>query len=171
MLPQLKARRNASRSDIEGWLVVWAKWRVFFDQLKEAGGDFFSRAENNGFINLMQGNAPISSSKSSVLSNRRRDKIMKRCLLALSMLALLASTGCHLRRDCNQCGVATGCRPCTMGWQRGGTDYQSHISHSRYPHHAQAQSGGPTAATVGYPYYTTRGPRDFLVDNPPSIGR
>lgn len=25
--------------------------------------------------------------------------------------------------------------------------------------------------TVGYPYYTLRGPRDFLVNNPPSIGR
>lgn len=98
-------------------------------------------------------------------------KIMKRCLLAFSMLALLVSTGCHLRRDCNQCGVGIGCRPCTIGWQRGGTDYQSHISHSRYPHHAQAQQGGPQAATVGYPYYTTRGPRDFLVDNPPTIGR
>jgi hypothetical protein len=26
-------------------------------------------------------------------------------------------------------------------------------------------------AQVAYPYYTTRGPRDFLVDNPPTIGR
>ncbi len=26
------------------------------------------------------------------------------------------------------------------------------------------------AATVAYPYYTTRGPRDFLAKNPPSIG-
>jgi hypothetical protein len=31
--------------------------------------------------------------------------------------------------------------------------------------------GGPPSAAVGYPYYTLRGPRDFLVDNPPSIGR
>jgi hypothetical protein len=30
---------------------------------------------------------------------------------------------------------------------------------------------GPPAAQVGYPYYTTRGPRDFLMNNPPSIGR
>jgi hypothetical protein len=29
---------------------------------------------------------------------------------------------------------------------------------------------GPSAATVGYPYYTTRGPRDFLAPHPPSIG-
>jgi hypothetical protein len=30
---------------------------------------------------------------------------------------------------------------------------------------------GPPTAQVAYPYYTCRGPRDFLVDNPPSIGR
>jgi hypothetical protein len=26
------------------------------------------------------------------------------------------------------------------------------------------------APTYAYPYYTTRGPRDFLMDNPPTIG-
>ena len=30
---------------------------------------------------------------------------------------------------------------------------------------------GPPTGAVTYPYYTTRGPRDFLSDNPPSIGR
>jgi hypothetical protein len=30
---------------------------------------------------------------------------------------------------------------------------------------------GPPTAQVAYPYYTHRGPRDFLVDNPPTIGR
>jgi hypothetical protein len=29
---------------------------------------------------------------------------------------------------------------------------------------------GPPTAQVAYPYYTTRGPRDFLLNNPPSIG-
>jgi len=29
---------------------------------------------------------------------------------------------------------------------------------------------GPQSPTYGYPYYTLRGPRDFLLDNPPSIG-
>jgi hypothetical protein len=29
---------------------------------------------------------------------------------------------------------------------------------------------GPQTATYGYPYYTSRAPRDFLMDNPPSIG-
>lgn len=29
---------------------------------------------------------------------------------------------------------------------------------------------GPPTGQVAYPYYTTRGPRDFLMCNPPSIG-
>lgn len=29
---------------------------------------------------------------------------------------------------------------------------------------------GPAVAQTAYPYYTTRGPRDFLMKNPPSIG-
>lgn len=29
---------------------------------------------------------------------------------------------------------------------------------------------GPTMGAVHYPYYTVRGPRDFLMKNPPSIG-
>jgi hypothetical protein len=45
-----------------------------------------------------------------------------------------------------------------------------------YPHHCHMHREyvgpqGPPTAAVAYPYYTTRGPRDFLMDNPPSIGR
>ena len=44
-----------------------------------------------------------------------------------------------------------------------------------YPHHhfhrEYVGPQGPPTAQVAYPYYTVRGPRDFLVDNPPSIGR
>ncbi len=31
-------------------------------------------------------------------------------------------------------------------------------------------SAGPPTGGVAYPYYTNRGPRDFFVNNPPSIG-
>ncbi len=31
-------------------------------------------------------------------------------------------------------------------------------------------NAGPPTGQVAYPYYTTRGPRDFLMCNPPSIG-
>lgn len=36
--------------------------------------------------------------------------------------------------------------------------------------HGGAYAGGPPTPTVVYPYYTTRGPRDFLDPNPRSIG-
>jgi hypothetical protein len=44
-----------------------------------------------------------------------------------------------------------------------------------YPHHHFSRNyvgpQGPPTAQTAYPYYTLRGPRDFLIDNPPSIGR
>lgn len=127
---------------------------------------------------------------------------MKRVMLGLTLaFTLLSSTGCELlqRRNCNNCNGAIGCRPCRIGWQRGGTDYQRLLSHNgayghgggvghgggigqggalghgaAYGYAAPAGSGGvggAPAAQVAYPYYTTRGPRDFLLDNPPTIGR
>jgi hypothetical protein len=38
-----------------------------------------------------------------------------------------------------------------------------------YPEAANFQSG-PPVGQVAYPYYTVRGPRDFLLDKPQSIG-
>lgn len=108
---------------------------------------------------------------------------MKRVLLGLTLaFAALSSTGCNLldNRQCNSCNGNLGCRPCKPGWQRGGTDYQrflgqngSYHGDTRASHHGSvAGSGGAGGQTaqVAYPYYTTRGPRDFLVDNPPTIG-
>lgn len=110
---------------------------------------------------------------------------MKRVLLGLTLAcSLLSSTGCNLLRNqaCNDCNGPIGCRPCNLGWQRGGTDYQRFLSHSgghgghlsRYANAQPVGTGGAGAgptAQVAYPYYTTRGPRDFLMDNPPTIGR
>jgi hypothetical protein len=33
-----------------------------------------------------------------------------------------------------------------------------------------AYNPGPPTPAVTYPYYTVRGPRDFLMDNPPDLG-
>lgn len=43
---------------------------------------------------------------------------------------------------------------------------------ARLPHGYMQDLGpsGPPSPTYGYPYYTARGPRDFLLNNPPSIG-
>jgi hypothetical protein len=53
--------------------------------------------------------------------------------------------------------------PAGYGGYGGG--YPRHVKHRPNPY------GNQGGAVVGYPYYTTRGPRDFLLDNPPSIGR
>lgn len=91
--------------------------------------------------------------------------------------------GSKLAGLCGLCGGKGGCRPgCrtgAMGWQQGGHDYSSHLQPGMLGHTAgknlRTQQGGFTpgapTAQVGYPYYTVRGPRDFLLDNPPTIGR
>ena len=55
------------------------------------------------------------------------------------------------------CGCGCG-GPC--GLCPGGQSYPE------YP----AFNPGPPGGQVAYPYYTTRGPRDFLRNNPPTIG-
>ena len=101
--------------------------------------------------------------------------LMKRVMLALTVaFTLLSSTGCNLLdRRCNSCNGDIGCRPCNMGWQRGGTDYQRFLGHNGGPQGPAGggQASGAPTAQVAYPYYTVRGPRDFLASNPPSIGR
>ena len=77
---------------------------------------------------------------------------------------------------CGGCG-RTGCVTGPLGWQQGGLDYSSHLQPGILGHQAGHQlqnqpfTPGPPSAQVGYPYYTVRGPRDFLLDNPPTIGR
>lgn len=102
--------------------------------------------------------------------------------LLLIGITLATATGCQLggrrhgHNGCNNCNSELGCRPCKVGWQRGGTDYGNHLGgnhfgrHGDYVNNNQVGSGVPGPA-VGYPYYTTRGPRDFFANNPPSIGR
>ena len=77
---------------------------------------------------------------------------------------------------CGEGGCRPGCIPGRLGWQQGGHDYSAYLQPGALGHHAgdalnsRPFTPGPPTATVGYPYYTVRGPRDFLLDNPPSIG-
>ena len=102
---------------------------------------------------------------------------MKRVMLLMTLaVTLLGSTGCNqMNSQCNTCNGPLGCRPCKLGWQRGGTDYQRFLGQNGKYAHGGGDGGagaqGPATAQVAYPYYTTRGPRDFLQANPPSIGR
>ncbi|QDV70318.1 hypothetical protein Poly24_40390 [Rosistilla carotiformis] len=72
--------------------------------------------------------------------------------------------------SCCRGGVSTGCRPGNLSWQQGGTDYGHNLTYSDVKHGQMQQNPGPPSASTAYPYYTTRGPRDFLNANPPSIG-
>jgi hypothetical protein len=138
-------------------------------------------------------------------NHKFRDEEMKSGIRFLALVGLSTAlfSGCNFveRRQCNQCNGQIGCRPCPVGWQRGGTDYGAHLNghggalrgrlgQGGYAGAAAASSGAPyghgmhgeyladtqtqsgiQAPAVAYPYYTTRGPRDFFVNNPPPIGR
>jgi hypothetical protein len=125
---------------------------------------------------------------------------MKRVLILLAgAIMLVSSTGCcclsklwcHHWGMCpwggcqeEACGEACG-DSCGESCGAGGCDNcNSHHGHGligHHPRHAPGQGhfgtnatyagpSGPPTGAVAYPYYTNRGPRDFLADNPPSIG-
>jgi len=78
---------------------------------------------------------------------------MKSAMFALVAAAMIVGSSgcCSLNPFCKGGGdEAAGCAACGAG--------------------GQFQPGPPTAQ-VAYPYYTTRGPRDFLARNPRSVGR
>lgn len=97
---------------------------------------------------------------------------MKRAFLIIVAVMITAATGCAGR----QCACGNGgCGPGPLrprGWavhrDQGGGLLAGH--HGR---NGQEEAGpdGMSSAAVAYPYYTTRGPRDFFANNPPSIGR
>lgn len=68
------------------------------------------------------------------------------------------------------CGAGKLCGKCTKLLQAAGLGhpYGGAVPHTNPAAGQQPQSG--IAPQYAYPYYTTRGPRDFLRDNPPSIG-
>jgi len=71
-----------------------------------------------------------------------------------------AGCGAGLLHGCNKCGhCGLACGHGLLGHHKQYTDIG-----------AQAAPNGPPTGTVAYPYYTTRGPRDFFAANPPSIG-
>lgn len=99
---------------------------------------------------------------------------MKRMILALVAVLCLCSLGCthhnlsrNNGRGCNHCRHAG-----RMGGGGGGGGGGGMLAgiHEQGTILDQGPSG-PPSASVAYPYYTVRGPRDFLMNNPPSVGR
>ena len=76
-------------------------------------------------------------------------------------------------------GERVGCVAGKLGWQRGGHNYSSHLTPGgklrHHGHRNQSRKSHPEGAVqaepMSHPYYTLRSPRDFLMNNPPSIGR
>jgi hypothetical protein len=102
-----------------------------------------------------------------------------RLLCALFLLVVCAATGCQTVNLCDGAGCrGGGCgggRGAAKGLGRfgGGGSGLADGRNANYGHHnTRNYEGpeGPATAQVGYPYYTTRGPRDFFTNNPPSIG-
>jgi predicted small secreted protein len=99
---------------------------------------------------------------------------MKRTILAIAILAFLsAAPGClqrNTRQGEGQGGCGPGCGGLLSGLGGGPVSQEIHATQGwRHQAPEMGPAGPPTAATA-YPYYTLRGPRDFLTDNPPSIG-
>jgi hypothetical protein len=102
---------------------------------------------------------------------------MRFYLLAALTLFLAASTGCRGVNMCKDCGGKHHGMLGHHGHGHGhGDGYAGYAPHGmpgyKKPPHGREYIGpqGPPTAQVAYPYYTIRGPRDFLIDNPPSIG-
>ena len=94
-----------------------------------------------------------------------------RLLCALMLLVVCAATGCQTVNMCDSCNG--GRRSNGLGRNGGGGSGLADGRNANYGHHqTRTYDGpqGPATAQVGYPYYTTRGPRDFFTNNPPSIG-
>ncbi len=103
---------------------------------------------------------------------------MKRALLMLVVVAVAAGlTGCvQSQTACQPCGPGMtcsmpgscavapgGCQPCAgMAGGMVGSGYDPEAMGMFNP--------GPPSGAVTYPYYTVRGPRDFLAAEPRPIG-
>jgi len=77
---------------------------------------------------------------------------------------------CGLAAGLCGCGQGCGIRGCGLGGRL--CDRCRHPYGGAIPHTPTFQGhAGPPSPQYANPYYTVRGPRDFLTDNPPSIGR
>jgi hypothetical protein len=121
----------------------------------------------------------------------RMDRIMRNLVRNLFLGALLAaacgvSAGtAHAQEAYNGGRFAGGCQTCGGFRFGGGHFFGGHFGGAKaggpghqygmhgVPHHFNREylgPQGPQVAQVAYPYYTTRGPRDYFANQPWSIG-
>jgi hypothetical protein len=91
---------------------------------------------------------------------------MRTMLALLALICVISSVGCCGARSaagaCQGCGHGNGCI-------RNGF-FARNFGPSVHTSPTEEGMGAPQSAQVAYPYYTTRGPRDFLLNNPPPLG-
>ena len=109
---------------------------------------------------------------------------MKRAIFMLAAVGLLAGlAGCtcpgngrwfsglingscqNAPENCASCGATDGQAACDADDDGGCTGCRRGCRA-----HYAPPAPGPATGAITYPYYTTRGPRDFLARNPQSIG-
>lgn len=95
---------------------------------------------------------------------------MKRLVIVLTAVVLGSAAGCHSQHVNRHGGGCPHCQGHAQGGRIADGLLAGHYARHRQPEEEAAMGGPPTAA-VAYPYYTLKGPRDFLTNNPPSIGR
>ncbi len=90
-----------------------------------------------------------------------------RRLVLLIAVASFAFVGCnHNQRQ----GSCRSCGPGGWGANRQAQRQADFVPPVSKHFYKQTGPAGPPSAAVAYPYYTTRAPRDFLMDQPPTIG-
>jgi hypothetical protein len=120
---------------------------------------------------------------------------MKRAMFsAFALVVVAALCGCracqHRQQSCacsgDGCAQTASCSPCGQSCDNGGDPNACNDpgQKCRRPLFCRGRdegdgepvaeqpvaAPGPPVGAVTYPYYTVRGPRDFLAKNPPSIG-
>ena len=107
--------------------------------------------------------------------------MMRQMFLLLAAVALIASSGCKvLEKNCSNCGQKQAMMqqaPQQMMQQAPQQVMQAQAqqvmqaqAQAMAPANPMMQQAGPAGAAYAYPYYTVRGPRDFFMKNPPSLG-
>ena len=105
--------------------------------------------------------------------------MMRQVFLLLAAVALIAGSGCKmLEKNCTNCGQKQARMqqaPQQMMQQAPQQVMQAQAqqmmqAQAMAPANPTMQQAGPAGAAYAYPYYTVRGPRDFFMKNPPSLG-
>jgi hypothetical protein len=120
---------------------------------------------------------PKGTRTSFPLRRRKESSEMKPTLLLFTALCLLAVVvGCACNNQCLNGSCSKAPETCQSveapvgpppGWDPGEGGPRPSLA-ARL--HRPAADAGPPTGAITYPYYTTRGPRDFLAKNPESIG-